>query len=202
MSEWVITDVQVNSVVAILTLGSLLLAYTTIRSEMRSKQVDVITDDHKRFDELQALRTKILVAETEIQSGVPDCWTKARLEVEATMFFDRFWSLQFDAYIAWLHGYVPSTVYTYWIFARWRELRSPSADWTLAGKTLPSTLGDISERWRRNPDQQSRQSKHVNDFIAIMERLRDHETISIEALLRELGPPRGAALTRKFFGGY
>jgi len=35
MSEWVITDVQVNSVVAILTLGSLLLVYTTVRSEMR-----------------------------------------------------------------------------------------------------------------------------------------------------------------------
>jgi hypothetical protein len=192
-------------IVSVLALAVAVLAavfsYASSRFNLRNKQVDVILQDNKRFDDLQALRTSLRVAEAAIKSGAPDAWSKERLAIECEMFFDRFWSLQFDGYIAWYSGYLPGAIYKYWLFARWRELREPSESWNLNGYTLWTSLSDaVAKRWKRNPDNTSSQSMHVNQFIQMMDYLKNHDTVNLNHLLRTYGPSPLRLWWRQRFG--
>jgi hypothetical protein len=197
-----------NGVASVLVPSTSLLTaffiYATVRFGFRHKQLDAVMHDHSRFDELQQQRLRILVAQREIAKGGSsrDSWSRDRLAIEVEIFFDRFWSLQFDSHIAWYNGYIPSLIYTQWLFARWRELRKASDGWKLDTLDLGSSLGSIKERWQRNPDRNSRQSMHLSRFLRMIGDLSAKDELDIDEVLREYGPRVARRWFRKFFGAY
>ena len=183
------------------SLLALLVVYANTRFGLRNKQADLVIHFHKQFDELQKKRTELLTAQSERACAAPEAWSQQRIDVEADMFFDRFWSLQFDEFLAWFEGYVPTRLYVYWAFSRWRELHMPTAAWTIAGRTLSSTLEELKNRWQNNPDKSSRLSTHVSGFLGLMFALRQSAAyVDIDALLVEYGPSRTRRFARFLFG--
>src|SRR6476469_6309387 len=98
------------------------MIYLGARFARRNKQAELIIHFHKQFDEIQKQRAVLLVADNDLAQEAPQT-SKDKIEIEAHVFFDRFWSLQFDQFVAWYDGYVPSHLYQYWLFSRWRELQ-------------------------------------------------------------------------------
>ena len=117
---------------------ALVVIYVNVRFGIRNKQADLIIHFHKQFDELQKKRCELRTGESETAAATTGAWSAQRIDIEAEMFFDRFWSLQFDEFLAWYEGYIPTRIYVYWAFSRWRELHKalPGPDWTLSGKTM------------------------------------------------------------------
>lgn len=191
---------------AILAALALLISYTVARFAIRNKQVDFLLYDHKQFDALQEKRTDILVQEKALAAATPGTapagWTRDQLEIEAEVFFERFWSLQFDSYIGWFEGYIPTHLYKFWLFSRWRELSKPSAEWTLAGRTLRSSLARVNDRWHMNPDPKSSQTWQVHNFVNLMLDLGTGRTVDIDELLKKYGPPWWLRWSRRFLGAY
>ncbi len=185
-------------VTAILALA---VVYANARFGIRNKQADLIIHFHKQFDELQKKRTELLTADRERESAANHTWSDQRIEVEADLFFDRFWSLQFDQFLAWYEGYVPTRLYVYWAFSRWRELHKATNEWTFSGKTMASTLEDLRHRWQNNPDKSSRLSTHVSNFLGLMFALKQSGAhADIDTLLNQYGPSRARRRVRWFFG--
>lgn len=185
----------------ITSILALIVVYANARFGLRNKQADLVIHFHKQFDDLQKKRAELLVAHRELTASIQGSWSQHRLDVEADMFFDRFWSLQFDQFLAWYEGYVPTRLYVYWAFARWRELHKTTAEWTLAGKTMSSTLDDLKNRWQNNPDRSSKLSTHVTEFLGLMYALgQNAASADIDELLRKYGPPRLRRIARSLFG--
>lgn len=183
------------------SLLALVVVYANTRFGVRNKQADLVIHFHKQFDELQKKRTELLTAQRERQAAAGNAWSELRIEVESDLFFDRFWSLQFDQFLAWYEGYVPTRLYVYWAFSRWRELHKATSDWTLAGKTMASTLEDLKNRWQNNPDTASRLSTHVSKFLGLMFALKQSAAYAdIDKLLCEHGPSRARRRIRWLFG--
>src|SRR4051812_44476540 len=130
-----------------------LLIYLGARFAIRNKQADLIIHFHKQFDEIQKQRAVLLVQDNDPTKSTEGF--KHKLPIEAHVFFDRFWSLQFDQFVAWYDGYVPSHLYQYWLFSRWRELRESSKTWTIANQTIASSFADVASRWASNRDPKS-----------------------------------------------
>lgn len=182
---------------------SVVVAYVAARLNLRNKQVDFVLHSHKQFDELQKKRLEIRVEESRLKTILEDGkWNRERLGLEADMYFDRFWSLQFDGYIAWYDGYVPTSLFTYWLFARWRELYEPTKEWTLGGRTLASSLQVVRKRWATNPDPRSKQTLQLGKFINLMLDLSTGRMVDIDTLLARHGPSTWRRIMRKFFGAY
>jgi hypothetical protein len=182
---------------------SLVVIYANARFGIRNKQTDHIAAFHKQFDELQKKRTEVLVAQAEKQCNLPGVWSEQRMSIEADLFFDRFWSLQFDEFLAWYEGYVPTSLYVYWAFSRWRELHKATSEWTIAGKTMASTLDELKNRWQSNPDKSSKLSVHVTKFLGLMYALKQNAAYAdVDKLLVEYGPSRFRKAARACFGAY
>ena len=182
---------------------ALIVIYANARFGIRNKQADLVIHFHKQFDELQKKRAELLAAQEESAANVKGVWSQQRMKVEAEIFFDRFWSLQFDQFLAWYEGYVPTRIYVYWAFSRWRELHNATPGWTLAGSTMFSTLEELNNRWQSNPDRASRLTTHVTRFLGLMFALKQNAaSADIDDLLCKFGPTRGRQLTRKVFGAY
>lgn len=107
---------------------SLISLVLNFRFNRRSKQADIQVGFHNRFDGLQVERAKLLCRSASDAPSTEDH--------QAKIFFDRFWSLQFDQYVAWQHRYVSDDLYRFWVFARWRQLQHPTPDWNLNGLTV------------------------------------------------------------------
>ncbi len=185
------------------SLLTLAVIYLNARFGIRNKQADMIIHFDKQFDELQEKRVELLVARRELAAGVEEAWSTQRIEVEAGMFYDRFWSLQFDQFVGWYEGYVPTRLYVYWAFSRWREFHKPTDDWSIAGHTLVSTLDDLKNRWQNNPDRSSGLSTHVTRFLELMYALRQSAaSADIDTLLGKCGPSWLRRTGRRMFGAY
>lgn len=183
------------------SLLALAVVYANTRFGIRNKQADLVIHFHKQFDELQKKRTELLIAQRERQAAVSNMWSEHRMEIEADLFFDRFWSLQFDQFLAWYEGYIPTRLYVYWAFSRWRELHKATNDWTLSGKTMASTLEELKSRWQNNPDKASRLSTHVSNFLGLMFALKQSAAYAdIDALLYQYGPSMARRRARWLFG--
>jgi hypothetical protein len=182
---------------------TLVVIYASARFGIRNKQTDLIVHFHKQFDELQKKRMELLTAQSERAANVQGAWSRQRLDIEADIFFDRFWSLQFDEFLAWYEGYVPTRIYVYWAFSRWRELHKATPGWTVSDRTMASTLDELKTRWQNNPDKSSGLSTHVTKFLELMFSLKQNAACAdIDALLRKCGPSYGRRLSRKIFGAY
>jgi hypothetical protein len=187
---------------AVIGLCALVVAYAVARFSIRNKQLDFILYDHKQFDELQKKRCELLVEKARIKAGESGSWKSERLTIEAKMFYDRFWSLQFDGFVAWSDGYLPTSLFIYWLFSRWREFKEPSEDWAFETQTMQTSFADVTKRWHRSPDERSKQSQQVNKFMGLMNALQMSQTTDIKALLATYGPPWWKRKFRKFFGAY
>lgn len=180
---------------------ALAVVYANTRFGVRNKQADLVIHFHKQFDELQKKRAELLTAHRERQAAAGNAWSELRIEIESDLFFDRFWSLQFDQFLAWYEGYVPTRLYVYWAFSRWRELHKATNEWTLGGRTMASTLEELKNRWQNNPDTSSRLSTHVSKFLGLMFALRQNAAYAdIDKLLCQFGPSRARRRTRWLFG--
>ncbi len=187
---------------ALIGLCALVVAYAVARFSIRNKQLDFILYDHKQFDELQKKRCELLVEKARIKAGDSGAWKPERLTIEAKMFYDRFWSLQFDGFVAWSDGYLPTSLFIYWLFSRWREFQTPSEDWKFETQTMQTSFAEVTTRWHHSPDQRSEQSQQVNKFLGLMTNLQTSQTTDIKALLNGYGPPMWKRRVRKFFGAY
>jgi hypothetical protein len=123
--------VQIALGALLVSLVAMLLSYASARFNIRNKQIDVIFQDHKRFDELQVARAQILVAEADRRRDQQSGWSEDRLRI----------------------------------------------------------------------DMKSSQSKHVNDFLRMMEYLRDNKTVDMKSVLRKFGPTRVRGIFRWPFAG-
>ena len=187
----------------ITSLLALVFIYTNARFSIRNKQADLIIHFHKQFDEMQKKRCELLVAQAELASGSAGAWSPERINVEAEMFFDRFWSLQFDQFLAWYEGHLPTSIYIYWVFSRWRELHQPSAGWTVCASTLVSTLDTLNIRWQKNQDKSSRLSAHLTSFFGLMFALKQNAaSAEVEEQLGHFGPSAARRFGRWLFGAY
>lgn len=194
---------------------ALVVVYNNVRSSVRNKQADLLIYFNKQFDELQKKRAELLIMQATSDTSQASA---KRMDIEARFFFDRFWSLQFDQYVAWYEGHMPTRLFVYWVFARWRELSQPSIEgrdplWTLGGKTMASSLEEVKTRWSKSPDKDSRHSHHVNAFFELMEQIapgtednadgsRNTVDLDIEKLLQANGPSAWIQRRRKLFGAY
>ncbi len=172
-----------NPIVAIafcallLSVVSLIL---TVQQGRKTKQVDIQNGFHERFDRLQECRTRLLLRSA---SALP----APEGDFEAQIFFDRFWSLQFDQYVAWQQGYVDDYVYRFWVFARWRQLRSgASRHWALNGATARTTFIKVNETWTREPANRLGKPSFVGDFLSMFgELLNAEEEGQVDAILQK-----------------
>jgi hypothetical protein len=202
----------VVTIAVVSALAGFLGSWFTFRATARNKQADLIVHFHKQFDELQKKRAEILVAQAErVASEDPDAnatlknvslWSDKKLTIEAQVFFDRFWSLQFDEFHAWYEGYLPTSLYTYWAFARWRQLHDSSehsADWLLDKRTVAGSLDELWKRWHFD----SGSSTHVMRFIGLMFALKEngnHADPDIARQLRRYGPSLRRRCVRRLLG--
>ncbi|WP_207282914.1 hypothetical protein [Pseudomonas sp. FW300-N2F2] len=185
------------------SLLTLVFIYMNARFSIQNKQADLIIHFHKQFDEMQKKRCELLIAQAESASGFASAWSSERLNVEAEIFFDRFWSLQFDEFLAWYEGYLPTSIYIYWVFSRWRELHQPSAGWTVCGNTLVSTLENLKSRWQNNHDKSSKLSAHLTSFLGLMFALKQNAvSAEVEEQLGHFGPSRLRRFGRRLFGAH
>lgn len=160
------------------------------RLSIRNKQADLIVHFHRQFDELQKKRTELRVAlakrgsEPALADNNP---ADLALKAEIDMFFDRFWSLQFDEFHAWYEGYIPMSLYTYWAWARWRQFHFSGPSWKFDDKSLRTTVSDLPDRWAVNTDD----STHVAKFVNLMLTLKDQSAApDLTELLKRYGPSR------------
>ncbi|KAB0577067.1 hypothetical protein F7Q92_17040 [Ideonella dechloratans] len=138
----------------IFSLISLAINFHTSR---KLKQADILSGLNSRFDALQAERAKLLTRTTPIPPIEKD--------YEVHIFFDRFWSLQFDEFVAWQHGNLADEVYRFWTFARWRQLTNPPEDWIINGSSVKSSLQEACRRWTRQEPHGFTDRPLVNGFI-------------------------------------
>jgi hypothetical protein len=135
------------SVVALVV--SLFSAWLGIRVSRSAKQADIQVEMHARFDRLQEVRTELL----EI-SKCPNFVETDSYKVKVELFFDRFWSLQYDQFIAWRQWLVPDHLYIMWMHARWKQLQDsrhgkPPPLWQLGSEDIQKSAVRVSARWRR-----------------------------------------------------
>lgn len=153
-----------NPIVAIAfcaLLLSIISLILTVQQGRRTKQVDIQNGFHERFDRLQEYRTRLLLRGA---STLPT----PESDFEAQIFFDRFWSLQFDQYVAWQQGFVDDYVYRFWVFARWRQLRDGgNRHWVLNGMTPRTTFMKVNDSWAREPANRLGRASYVGDFLAM-----------------------------------
>ena len=72
---------------------SMLFSFAGARFGVRNKQLDAIIQDQKRFDDLYAARVKILMSISESKKVPFDEQKFDQIDLEARIFFDRFWGL-------------------------------------------------------------------------------------------------------------
>lgn len=180
---------------------SMLFSFAGARFGVRNKQLDAIIQDQKRFDDLYAARVKILMSISESKKVPFDEQKFDQIDLEARIFFDRFWGLQFDTFLAWHEGYIPTKIYSFWLISRRRQLRKSSADWTLNGRTLASTFAGLNEHWCI-PNNLGSEDEYVVKFVEIMNRLKNDDELNIKKILSKYGPHPVIRLMRKIFGGY
>lgn len=118
------------------------------------------------------------------------------------MYFDRFWSLQFDEFHTWYEGYVPTSLYAYWAWATWRQFRldefDANSEWSLDGVSLTRAAGLLRERWAVDTEQ----AFHVAKFVNLMLTLKDSSAApDMTGLLKRYGPTRRDRIAALFYFG-
>lgn len=172
-----------NPIVAIAfcaLLLSIISLILTVQQGRKTKQVDIQGGFHERFDRLQEARARLLLR-------APGNLPPPHSDFEAQIFFDRFWSLQFDQYVAWQQGFVDDDIYRFWVFARWRQLRDSSGThWLLNGLTPRATFVKVSETWAREPANRLGRPSWVGNFLAMFEALLSaQDEMQVDAILQQ-----------------
>lgn len=181
-----------------------IIAYLGVRIAVRNKQTDVTMIFHKQFDALQAERARILA----VSSATPTA-TRAQI-TEAQIFYDRFWSLQFDQFVAWYDGYVPTRLYQYWVYSKWKMMRGGNqSDSALSGLSFGDSVTGRSDlqyvgvikRWAQSEVANAAHSRHVQRFVGLLKEMNESETWD-KGWIDRAGPSWVIRMARKFIGAY
>lgn len=155
-----------NDVAAWGALVALVVSIATLSLTLwfnrRIKTVEVQNAFHERFDRLQEARSSILLGAHSM--------TDATLDHVAKIYFDRFWSLQFDQYVAWKRGLVDNGVFRFWAFARWKQFSDSSGDyWCLGTRGVSSSFAEVVREWNCEPSSGEGRASLVHGFIDLFE---------------------------------
>lgn len=90
-------------------LLTVLILYLSLRTARKLKKADVIIEDHRRFDQLLALKHELATKSTDD---------------DVCTYFNRFWNLQSDEYDNWRAGLIGNKKYEEWLGARIAEHKS------------------------------------------------------------------------------
>jgi hypothetical protein len=85
-------------------LGTLIVLFNSLRLTRRVMKADVLSDMHRRFDQLGEQRAQLL-EETD----------------KARAYYDRFWSLQYHQFLMWQQGYADDQTFRFWLGSRHDE---------------------------------------------------------------------------------
>jgi hypothetical protein len=102
---------------ALATPLALLVLALTVRAGVQGKRTDVLIASHTRFDALMSERTELIDA--LVQQN--DTTLTPSLSIRIASWGSRFWSLQFDQFVWWQHGFVDPEVFRYWMLSRQAE---------------------------------------------------------------------------------
>ena len=171
----VVTDFlydQLENMVSIFAVVvALFSAWIGIRMSRANKQADIQMEMHARFDRLQEVRTLLLTEAHEPSFAETEVY-----QLKVDIFFDRFWSLQYDQFIAWLHWHVPDQLYMMWMHARWKQIqdcrngRVPPL-WRLGSQDIHKAAQRVSERWRPTTQLRHLGKDHLMDFLLLLDAL-------------------------------
>lgn len=137
-----------DGIAVIALVVSFFTLYITYFFSLLSKRNDTEGGFHARFDKLQETRAELLCAYTPSARASE---SRRLTRKQVMIFYDRFWSLQFDEYTAWQKGFISHDVYRYWAMARWHQFRFPSNDWNFTDKlTFAESFELIKKKWATN----------------------------------------------------
>lgn len=185
------------SVVALVI--SLFSAWLGIRVSRSAKQADIQVEMHARFDRLQEVRTELLVRSKKGDATETDAY-----KVEVEIFFDRFWSLQYDQFIAWRQWLVPDHLYIMWTHARWTQVQDCLRDkapqhWQLGSENIQQSALRVSERWRRTAKLEHLSTDYLADFLLLLDAFSCLDDFDdVQAILSDISPLRHPSRTLKF----
>lgn len=134
----------------------------------KGKQADTQLAMHQRFDQLQIVRTRLL--------SLPCTKTFVDHEahrIEVNLFFDRFWSLQFDQFNAWRQGHIPDDVYRGWMYARWAQSQStrrgnPPKHWQFGDLGVHRSMLTVIATWAKPDSERRRSVRDIDDFLLLL----------------------------------
>lgn len=134
----------------------------------RGKQADTQIAMHQRFDALQVVRADLLS-----RAQGKDFEDNAAYQIEVGLFFDRFWSLQFDQFNAWRQGHIPDDVYRGWMYARCAQSRksregTPPKHWKFGNTDVYRSMLFAIVTWAKPDGERRRSVRDIDDFLLLL----------------------------------
>ena len=200
---WHVIDVIWHTLGVIFTLptAACALTYVGVRTSTRNKQRDIVGHFHDRFDLILDKRAEIKIL--ELDERTPN--RKQEIKIMGEVFFERFWGHQFDQFVAWYDGYIPTHLYLYWLFARRRELRNASENWIFDGQTMDTSRKVFEARWGDASTEvriPMNHLKYMTNFLRLIKDCAENTHLDLESRLIEAGPRCWVRRFRKFIGAY
>lgn len=199
MSTFLVLPDELQALAAVVALViSLFSAWLGIRVSRSAKQADIQVDMHARFDRLQEVRTGLLV-----ESKVPGFIETDAYKVKVEVFFDRFWSLQYDQFIAWRQRLVPDHLYIMWMHARWKQVQDCCRGqapplWRLGSENIQQSAVRLSARWRRTAKLEHLNTDYLADFLLLLDALNCLDNFDdVQAVLSVIAPLHHPSRTLK-----
>lgn len=102
-----IVGAAASTVMGVATVAILYFTYRLNKRSQelarQSKQADVIGEYNARFSRTWEMRANPNIVENPL------------------VFYERFWSLQFDQFHSWRQGFIPEDIFYYWVASRYDD---------------------------------------------------------------------------------
>jgi hypothetical protein len=156
-------------------LALLILAFT-VRAGVQAKRTDVLIASHARFDALMRERGELLHALAQQKNPHSEL-----IEIQLRAWGGRFWSLQFDQFLWWRHGFVDPEVFHYWMLSRYSELNRTVISLSNHEKVFHAAVYErcwtlATQSWAKPPK---------NDFVEFVGLVRNDKIMEAK---RRYGP--------------
>ena len=180
------------------TVLTLFVVWNNARASVRNKQADTVAAFNKQFDVLQKERSDLTASKPDTDKAAA-----ARRGLQVKILMDRFWSLQFEQFLAWRSGFVPTDLYIYWAFSRWRGFKDVSSSWGVPGFYSSVAFCSICLEWEGKSSDGLDLPTPCKHFLRYMQELRESPTAAgLQQLLWTHAPNRVLVFIRKLFGHY
>jgi hypothetical protein len=157
-----------DSIAVIATFVSIMTVLINWSITRKGKQADTQIAMHQRFDALQVVRADLLSRRQS--KGFKG---NAAYQIEVSLFFDRFWSLQFDQFNAWRQGHIPDDIYKGWMYARCAQSqkcrsRNPPRHWNFGHTDVYRSMLFAIVTWAKPDGERRRSVRDVDDFLLLL----------------------------------